>query len=76
MVAIGGEDEAEAALEFADLHRLRTPTLLFDESSAAFDAYRVRVVPTAVLLDRDGHEVKRWHGGFDTAEALDAARAH
>jgi hypothetical protein len=73
-VAMGGEDDPERGLEFADLHRLRTPTLLFDESSASFDAYGVRSIPTAVLLDRSGRERKRWHGEFDPAEAVDAAR--
>jgi thiol-disulfide isomerase/thioredoxin len=76
VVAIGGDDDPERGVEFAALHRLRTPTLLFDEKTASFDAYRIRSIPTAVLLDEDGREVKRWHGGFDPAEALDAARAH
>jgi thiol-disulfide isomerase/thioredoxin len=74
VVSIGGEDDPARGVEFADLHRLRTPTLLFDEASASFDAYGIRSIPTAVLLDRDGRERKRWHGVFDPAEAVDAAR--
>ncbi len=74
VVAIGGSDEPANGMEFASLHGLRTPTLLFDEPEAAFDAYGVSSIPTAVLLDRSGRERDRWVGGFDTAEVLDAAR--
>ena len=52
VVAIGGDDEPERGLSSPTLHRLRTPTLLFDETTASFDAYRIRSIPTAVLLDR------------------------
>ena len=75
VVAIGGRDQAANGPEFVARHGLRTPTILFDESMAAWEAYRIVGQPGAVLLDRDGRERGRWSGPFDTRLALDAARA-
>jgi hypothetical protein len=63
------------ALAFVARHGLRPPTVLFDESMAAWHSYRIPGQPGAVLLDRDGRERGRWLGAFDTRLALDAARA-
>jgi hypothetical protein len=41
---------------------------------AAWGAYAIPGQPAAVLLDRSGHERRRWLCAFDTAEVLDAAR--
>ena len=75
MVAIGGRDDAANGPAFVASHGLRTPTLLFDESMAAWEAYRIPGQPGAVLLDRGGRERARWLGAFNTREALNAARA-
>jgi len=75
VIAIGGRAKAPEGRKFAARHRLVTPTLLFDEPMAAWEAYRIPAQPGAVLLDRDGRERQRWLGAFDTAEALAAARA-
>jgi thiol-disulfide isomerase/thioredoxin len=75
VVAIGGRDDAANGPAFVARHGLRTPTVLFDESMAAWEAYRIPGQPGAVLLDRDGRERARWSGPFDTSAALDEARA-
>jgi thiol-disulfide isomerase/thioredoxin len=71
VVAIGGRDQASNGPAFATRHRLRSPTVLFDEPMAAWNAYAIPGQPAGVLLDRNG----RWLGAFDPAEALAAARA-
>jgi hypothetical protein len=49
--------------------------LLFDEPMAAWSAYGIPGEPAGVLLDRSGHERRRWLGAFDTGEVLEAARS-
>jgi hypothetical protein len=56
-------------------HRLRSPTMCGDEPMAACQAYAIAAQPARVLLDRAGRERGRWLEVFETAEALDAARA-
>ena len=75
VVAIGGRDKAANGPAFVARHRLRTPTILFDEPMAAWNAYAIPGQPAAVLLDRTGRERGRWLGAFDTSDVLDAARA-
>ncbi len=75
VIAIGGRDDAANGPEFVARNGLQTPTMLFDESMASWEAYRIVGQPGAVLLDRDGRERGRWAGAFDTSLALDAARA-
>jgi len=75
VIAIGGRDKAANGPAFVERHGLRSTMLLFDEPMAAWEAYRIPGQPVAVLLDRDGREVQRWHGPFDPAAALAAARA-
>lgn len=75
VVAIGGRDDAGPGREFVERHALTTPTVLFDEPMAAWNAYGFTGQPHAILLDRDGRERGRWIGAFDPAEALEAARA-
>ncbi len=75
VVAIGGRDQAANGPAFVEQHGLRSPMLLFDEPMAAWEAYAIPGQPVAVLLDREGRERQRWHGPFEPAEALAAARA-
>jgi thiol-disulfide isomerase/thioredoxin len=75
VVAIGGRDQAANGAPFVEQHGLKTPTLLFDESMAAWEHYAIVGQPGAVLLDRDGRERARWSGPMDNAEVLAAARA-
>jgi thiol-disulfide isomerase/thioredoxin len=74
VVAIGGRDEAANGPAFVDRHRLRSPTVLFDEAMQAWGAYAIPGQPAGILLDRSGRERGRWLGAFDTAEVLAAAR--
>ena len=74
VVAIGGRDEAANGPAFVRRHRLRSPTVLFDEEMQAWGAYAIPGQPAGILLDRSGRERGRWLGAFDTAEVLAAAR--
>jgi hypothetical protein len=74
VVAIGGRDDAANGPAFVERHRMRTPTVLFDEAMEAWGAYAIPGQPAGILLDRSGHERGRWLGAFDTAEVLAAAR--
>jgi thiol-disulfide isomerase/thioredoxin len=74
VVAIGGRDDAANGPAFVERHRLRTPTILFDEPMSAWEAYAIPGQPAGVLLDRDGRERGRWLGAFDPVEVLAAAR--
>jgi hypothetical protein len=74
-LAMGGRDHAANGPASVARHGLHAPTVLFDESMAAWHSYRIPGQPGAVLLDRDGRRRGRWLGGFDTRLALDAARA-
>ena len=75
VIAIGGRDEAANGPAFVDRHRLRSPTVLFDEAMQAWSAYAIPGQPAGILLDRSGRERARWLGAFDTAEVLAAARS-
>jgi thiol-disulfide isomerase/thioredoxin len=75
VVAIGGRDDVTNGPAFVERHRLRSPTVLFDEALTAWRAYRIPGQPGAVLLDRRRRERGRWLGAFDTDLALEAARA-
>jgi thiol-disulfide isomerase/thioredoxin len=75
VVAIGGRDETANGPAFVERHRLRTPTVLFDEPMRVWSAYAIPGQPAGILLDREGRERGRWLGAFDTAEVLAAARA-
>lgn len=75
VIAIGGRDQAGKGPAFVARHGLRTPTVLFDEPMAAWNAYGIPGQPAAVLLDRSGRERGRWLGAFDTAEVVSAAQA-
>jgi hypothetical protein len=74
VLAIGGRDQAANGRAFVARHRLRSPTVVFDEPMAAWNAYAIPGQPAAVLRDRSGRERGRWLGAFDTAEVLAAAR--
>jgi thiol-disulfide isomerase/thioredoxin len=73
VIAIGGRDDAANGLAFVTHHRLRAPTILFDERMAAWQAYAIPGQPAGVLLDRDGRERGHWLGAFDSEE-VPAAR--
>ena len=75
VVAIGGRDDAANGPAFVKRHRLRTPTIVFDDAMAVWESYAIPGQPAGVLLDRQGREQARWLGAFDPAAVLAAARA-
>jgi thiol-disulfide isomerase/thioredoxin len=75
VVAIGGRDDAANGPAFVERHGLRTPTIVFDEPMAVWEAYAIPGQPAGVLLDRQGREQARWLGAFDPAAVVTAARA-
>jgi thiol-disulfide isomerase/thioredoxin len=75
VVAIGGRDEASNGPAFVERHRLRTPTIVFDEPMGVWEAYAIPGQPAGVLLDRQGRERARWLGAFDPDAVVAAARA-
>ncbi|HEX5782742.1 MAG TPA: TlpA disulfide reductase family protein [Solirubrobacteraceae bacterium] len=75
VVAIGGRDDAANGPAFVERHGLRTPTILFDEPMAVWQAYAIPGQPAGVLLDRDGREQARWLGAFDPTAVAAAARS-
>lgn len=48
VVAIGGRDDAANGPAFVNRHRLRTPTIVFDEAMAAWEAYAIPGQPAGV----------------------------
>ena len=74
VVAIGGRDDIANGPAFVERHRMTTPTVLFDESMASWEHYRIPGQPGAILLDPKGVERGRWLGAFDPQLALEAAR--
>jgi thiol-disulfide isomerase/thioredoxin len=74
VVAIGGRDDVANGPAFVKRHRLRSPTVVFDEPMAVWSAYAIPGQPAGVLLDREGRERARWLGAFDPADVLAAAR--
>jgi thiol-disulfide isomerase/thioredoxin len=75
VIAIGGRDETANGPPFVAEHGLKSPTILFDESMAVWEAYRIVGQPVAVLLDRSGRESRRWLGVLPTDDVLVAARS-
>jgi len=56
---------------FIQEHRLeQLPVLIYGTSDSAGKIFKVKVVPTTVLLDKSGHVLGVWSGGsIDAAEA-------
>ena len=75
VIGIGGRDDAANGPEFVARHGLRTPTMLFDESMATWETYRIVGQPGAVLLDRDGRERGRWSVPSDLRASRSTPRA-
>lgn len=44
------------------------PIAMDSETAPAWEAYRVKAVPAAFLIDRDGRIVAQWTGRFAAAE--------
>jgi hypothetical protein len=44
--------------------------MLWEDGSQSWRRLRISGQPAAILVDRDGKELKRWFGEFDEAEVL------
>jgi thiol-disulfide isomerase/thioredoxin len=51
------------------------PIVMDDAKDPAWDAYKVKAIPAAFLLDRDGRVVAQWTGAPPDARALEAQLA-
>lgn len=73
MLGIDEGDRAKTVAAFAKKNGVTYPVLL-DADREAYDAYRVRGLPTAVLIGADGTILDRW-SGFDVAVSSSIERA-
>lgn len=60
-----GKDREKKVRKFAGKNGAGYPIALDREETPTWEAYRVKVLPTVFLIDRDGTIVKRWTGVVD-----------
>jgi hypothetical protein len=75
VIGIGAREDREAAEEFVAEFGLGTPTMVYDGSRETWEALGVAEHPAAILFDRAGREVRRWHGPLDEQDVAAAAYA-
>lgn len=68
----GGMKKVKA---FAAARRIGYPLALDDRTPSAWEAYRVKAVPAAFLIDAEGRVVRQWTGRVDPAEVRAAVEA-
>jgi peroxiredoxin len=73
VVGIDEDDEKADVAVFARKNSIVYP-LLRDPGRAAYDSFRVRGLPTAFLIDRDGRIVRRWDS-FNEGTVYEVAQA-
>ena len=64
----GGEPKVK---KFVESKKFTYPIAVDSEKSPAWDAFRVKAVPAAFLLDRDGRVVAQWTGAPADASELE-----
>jgi peroxiredoxin/YHS domain-containing protein len=62
------EEGAKRVKPYLKGRKLTYPMLLDLSDHPAWEAFRVKAVPAAFLLDREGRIVRRWLGAVDVAE--------
>ena len=70
LVAVGiaidtGKDREKKVRKFVEKCGARYPVAIDREHDAAWEAYRVKVLPTIFLIDGEGTIVRRWTGVVD-----------
>lgn len=70
VIGVASNGSFEDSRAFRARHGVRSFRNVWDADASSWRAFRVASTPAAVLLDRQGHELKRWFGPFDEAEAL------
>ena len=73
IVGLGGTNTFEKAQGFRQRHGMTVVPMLWDPSLDSWSKLEVTGTPDAILLDRQGTVVKRWHGMFDEEEVLELA---
>uniref|UniRef100_A0A832I339 Redoxin domain-containing protein n=1 Tax=Eiseniibacteriota bacterium TaxID=2212470 RepID=A0A832I339_UNCEI len=70
-------DEGGAAKvrRFVEKRKVTYPIALDDARAPAWEAYRVKAIPAAFLVDREGRIVRQWLGRTDPAEMRAAVEA-
>jgi len=69
------EGGAERVKRFAKARKVTYPIAIDSADSPAWHDYRVKVVPAAFLIDREGRIVAQWTGSGVDAKALEAKLA-
>lgn len=76
MVGLGTQDSRDEARDFVARYGV-TFTMLWDGSGRSWRELRIPGQPAAILLARDGSEIKRWLGPFPEDEVVElAGRTH
>ncbi|HEU4365684.1 MAG TPA: redoxin family protein [Candidatus Krumholzibacteria bacterium] len=70
-----GRDRAKKVRKFAEKNGAGYPIALDREEAPMWEAYRVKVLPTVFLIDRDGTIVKRWTGEVDVEDVRSSLEA-
>jgi peroxiredoxin len=67
------EGGPEKVRKYVSSRKLTYPIAMDSEKSPAWDAFRVRAVPAAFLIDREGRIVAQWTGAPADAGELEKA---
>jgi len=74
VIGLGTQDDLALAKNFVATRGTTFP-MLWDRTFQSWRAVGILGQPAAILLDRQGQEVKRWLGAFDEGEVLRLAAA-
>ena len=75
ILGVSIDEDAKKARKFLEKHEIGYPTAMDNADEPAWAAFRVKVVPTAYLIDPTGTVVQRWVGAWEhdaVAKELDA----
>ena len=74
VLGISIDEEGTKKVEaFIKKHQVAYPILLDAETSPAWEAYKVKVIPALFLVDQEGQIVRQWIGEADMKEVESAA---
>lgn len=73
VVGVGTQDTFADAQKFVARAKIKTVTMLYDESARSWNYWRVSGQPAALLVDANGKFVKAWTGELNIAAVIAAA---
>lgn len=73
IVGVGTQDTLADAQKFVARAKIKTVTMLWDESARSWNYWGVSGQPAALLIDANGKFVKAWTGELDMAAVVAAA---